>query len=126
MAMWAHSPGRSGRVSSSSTNGRQPRPNTNPSRRRHAQPPMSAVLLGSQHGSNPDDISLHVNACALMGHCTPSYVPDTARTNRRNRPKTNPSRRRPARKRIGDRDPQAARAAAAGFADSSGTGRDRC
>ena len=32
--------------------------------------------------SNPDDISMHVNACALMGHCTTPYVRGPARTNR--------------------------------------------
>ncbi len=44
MATWAHSPGRSGRVSSSSTNGRQPRPKTTPSRRRPARKRSSIVI----------------------------------------------------------------------------------
>ncbi len=48
-ATWAHSSGRSGLVS------------------RHAKPRTYPVLLGSSARLNPDDISLHVNACALIG-----------------------------------------------------------
>ncbi len=178
MATWAHSSGRSGPVSSSSTN-RPPRPaEDQPSRRRPARKrivdrdPQSAG--GEGHGEvcrrvrgffgdgvdrwprwrcgltrladpagypamhnrlrprycrealldqNPDDISLHVNACALMGRkispllwrswrfparpqprpppLTTAYVRGTAPSDRRDRPKITPSRRRPARKRDG-------------------------
>ncbi len=92
MATWAHSPGRFGRVSSSSTNGR------------HATAPHN--LVRRRYAANRPP---------------------------RPRPKTTPSRRRPARKRIGDRDPQAAETRDDGgcrrvrgfFADGVNLGRTR-
>jgi len=53
-ATWAHSPGRSGRVSSSSTSGRQPRPKTNPSRRR---PSRNLTVDRDPQPVPPDDES---------------------------------------------------------------------
>ncbi len=75
----------------------------------------------SLRGQNPDDISLHVNACARMGCLSPLIVAKLAILRQTTtpyvrgpapnpRPKTNPSPHRPARKRIVDRDPRAAMA----------------